>query len=99
MIRFSLVQINRVAGDIDVEHLAVRTGLQTHARAALELDAVGKLAVLEVELPELVTPDVFVQAVGDLAAAREREADRRRRPERVEVDRLGSKIHASNAHR
>src|SRR5512132_2198135 len=77
-----VVQVDRVAGYVDVQHLAVGARLQAHPRTPLELDAVREAMVLEIELPELVVADLVIQAVGALAIGRDREADRRRRSQR-----------------
>src|SRR5437773_1424310 len=59
LIGLRVVQVDGVAGDVNVQHLAVRAGLQSHARAAFEFRASRELAVLEVELPELVAANIF----------------------------------------
>src|SRR5688500_18373859 len=58
----SVVEIDRLAGVVDVEHLAVGAGAQRHPRPALELGALDHSLRGLVELPELVAADLVEQA-------------------------------------
>src|SRR5262249_58005602 len=93
-----VVQIDRVARLVDVEHATVRARLEAHPRPAGELDLVRHAPVLEIEGPELVPAHLRVQPVGALAARSEREADAGSWAERVEVDALLGQVDAGDAH-
>jgi hypothetical protein len=103
--RRGVVDVDRRAGLVDVEQLAVGRHAQRHARAAVEGRAVEQLPLGDVEGPELETADrrldrsaALHQSVGALAIRRHREADALRRTNRGQINRLRHEIDAPDIH-
>src|SRR5690349_4843376 len=69
-----VVQIDGVAGVVDVEDLPVRAGFEGHARTPRKLGAPRDTMILEIERPELIVADLVHEAVAHLPSRRHREA-------------------------
>ena len=93
-----VVDVDGVAGVVDVQQLAVGAGHQRHARTPRELDPALDPPPLQIEGPELVEADLRAEPVPFASARRQREAHALARPEGVEVDILLREVHARDAH-
>src|SRR5688500_3078846 len=91
-----VVQVDRVAGRMDVDVVAVAADAHAHARAAPERHAADHAIGLEVERPELIVLDGLQHAVATPAIGRDREAQAARRADRMEVDLLLRELDAAD---
>ncbi len=100
LIRLGVIHVDGVAGDVDVQHLAVRARLEPHARAALEFRATGQLAVLQIELPEFVAADLLDRVrMPTLRPGASVKLTGVRRSEREEIHRLCRQVDPADPHR
>src|SRR5581483_1210686 len=93
-----VVQIDRIAGVVDVQYFAIRAALDGHARAALKFHAPVEFTIGQIEAPEFVAPDLGMNAVAPFTARRQSEADADRRSQSVKIDAFLRQVHARDAH-